>query len=231
MKKLVLVLVCVLIMTIFIAFNYLLWDRENKIKNIENLNTSKNMSIDTLGDKIKNLDDANKQLAEEIKKLEGEKGSLTERYQLLEQELTVTKDNLKQKNVVLNQLKRLADIKALEQVVKKWVESIDAGKYDEAYKLQIKQLASPENNISLDSFANIYVSNIKNIKIKSIKLYEDDMSAERQGDIVFEVSLDVKKAENAKDSVFKEGLNERYFVVGYDETTGEWIIDNISEVP
>ena len=43
MKKFVLVLVCTLIILFFVGFNYLLWDRENKVEDIRTLeNTNEN---------------------------------------------------------------------------------------------------------------------------------------------------------------------------------------------
>jgi cell division protein FtsB len=230
MKKLVLILVCALIMTVFIAFNYLLWDRENKIRNIENLNVSKNMSIDALGDKIKSLTDENKQLQEENKKKEDENNRIRSKYYLADQDLALLRKTLNNKNDVIQQLKMQADLKPLEAVIRKWAESIDKGEYEPAYELQKSQLTSGDNNIDFSSFMDAYKTNIKNIKVKDIKLQEDENNGTIQG-LVFAVSLEVKLVEGADGSLYADGVNERYFTIGFDEAKLDWVIDNIAEAP
>lgn len=48
MKRFFLVMVCAILIAVFIAFNYLLWDRESKlaeIKNLESVNASYSANI------------------------------------------------------------------------------------------------------------------------------------------------------------------------------------------
>lgn len=231
MKKLVLVLVCALIMTVFIAFNYLLWDRENKIRSFENLNVSKNMSIDALGDKIRSLDDEKKKLQDEIKKLESQNNQIRSNYYLVEQDLALLRKEISSKDDLIYQLKKIADLKPMEAVIRKWAESIDKGEYEPAYELQRRQLTTGENNISFTGFVDAYKANIKNVKVKEVKLYDNEYSDTKRGVLVFTVILEVKPVEGSTGQLFIDGENERYFTLGYDEIAGDWVIDNIAIAP
>lgn len=65
MKKLVLVFVSALLLAVFIAFNYLLWEREGreeKLQQLESNNASNNASMNTLNHEIKTLEDDNSKL-------------------------------------------------------------------------------------------------------------------------------------------------------------------------
>ena len=55
MKKFIIVIVFVFLIAILISFNYLLWDREKQLESYQDLSDAKNLSIDTLGEKINTI--------------------------------------------------------------------------------------------------------------------------------------------------------------------------------
>ena len=72
-----LVLVCTLIILFFVGFNYLLWDRENKVEDIR-----------TLENTNENKDDLIAYLTSERKRVENEKNKLDEEIKALEKKIT-----------------------------------------------------------------------------------------------------------------------------------------------
>jgi len=86
MKKFVIVVVFIFLIAILISFNYLLWDRERQLANYQDLSNAKNLSIDTLGEKINNLDKQNKELSQRIIDLENENQNLKINSYVLETE-------------------------------------------------------------------------------------------------------------------------------------------------
>ena len=227
MKKVVLILVSAVILTVFMAFNYLLWDREKKIKNFEYINDTKNSSIDTLGAEISSLKDVNSQLKERITELEDlNKGAQLKNLELESSKSKVDKE-LAQKNEVISKLQQQADVKPLEEPVRKWVESLDKSQFEAAYNLQYKHSLSNADNITLDDFTKSYKEYAKSIKIKSIKLLTEDLPADKVGKIIFKAVLEVKKIENSASNIFNEGTNERYFYIDYDKQKDGWVITDL----
>jgi len=235
MKKLVLVMVCALLLLMFIGFNYLLWDRENRkedIRNLENSNASNNASINTLGREIKSLEDENRQLKARIELLENENDNLQSERIKSEQDKLKIIGTLSQKNEVIDKLKQNTDLQPLQEDIKKWVEYLNKGEYETAYKLlDLKNVDQGEFS-SIDVFISTYRNSFKSIKIKSVELYTKGPDDDKKGDIIFiavlEVEMDGANEASGIGKPFNEGLNERFFTVDYDKDKDKWVISNIS---
>jgi len=230
MRKLILVVTCILILGIFITFNYLLWDRENKIRNYENINYSKNASIDALGEKIKSLDDNIKQLNDKIADLENKNKLLTDRNAQLTQDNLKIQADLKYKNDLINVLKQQSDIKPFEAIVKKWADGIDKSQYAISYDLQDKESLSQDGIYKLEDFINAYKGSIKSMKVKSVKMTIDFFILDRKGDITLDVTLDVKVDGSKGNRFFSDGTNERLFTLALNSDRNDWIISSISNL-
>lgn len=233
MKKLVLVLVCTLIMAIFIGFNYLLWDKENREKDLENLQSSNeynSATINALSREIKQLDDENKSLNAKISELEFNNRILNVNNQNLTQENTKVKDSLTEKINVIYGLKKDVDLSPLEQTIRKWAESINNGDYQTAYSLlHSKYIARHENISNIFKFTELFKDSIEKMELQSIKLYGFEMSEEEKGNIVFDVTVNVKLTSEDKsaEADFEEGANRCFFTVIYDGQNEKWIISNL----
>lgn len=233
MKKLVLVLVCTLIMAIFIGFNYLLWDKENREKDLENLQNSNeynSATINALSREIKQLDDENKSLNEKINELEFNNRILNVNNQNLTQENTKIKDALTEKMNVIYGFKKSVDLSLLEQTVKEWIDSISSGDYQTAYSLlHNKYIAKHENISNIFKFTELFKDSIEKMELQSIKLYGYEMTEEEKGNIVFDVTVDVKltSEDKAAEVEFEEGSNRCFFTIIYDAQNEKWIIANL----
>lgn len=223
MKKVVLVLVCSLIMTIFIAFNYLLWDRDKNIKSLENLNDSKNASIEALSREL----ELNRQFKFKILELEDGNRTMQSRNLQLEQEKNKLKAALDQKNEIVAKFRQSMDTKPLEDTVAKWADSVDKGQYQAAYDLIAKPFGGQD--ISLNDFTVSYKASIKNIKLKSLKLITEGLSDEKKGEIIFKAGAEVKRVENSAGvTFFTEGAAEVFITMQYVREKDVWLISDIS---
>ena len=233
MKKFVLVVFCAFILLIFIAFNYLLWDKGNRDRDIENLkyiNVSSNTRISEYEREIKNLEDEITQLKANLGDVNNANKRLEDSKIQLEKDKAKYNEAIVQKNEVINILKQSADIKSLEVPISQWAESIDKSEYTAAYELQSEQMNSQYGNLSLTDFVNKYKGVIKSINVKSIKLCIDKVPYDKKCDIIFSVSLEVNLVEGMIDSEneFKDGLNNRYFFMNFDTKNSIWVISSIS---
>jgi len=235
MKKFILVMVCTLLMTLLIAFNYLLWDRENKKKDIEDLeqsNVSNSVSINALGRNIKQLEDENRALNEKIELMEGNIKELDENISTLESEKNRLIRILEQKNTAINKLKEEVDLSILEAAVRKWVQAINSGDYETVYSLQTAGMNQSSGFFKVTDLENSYKNSIQSIKLKSIKFDMEEIPVETPGGICFFVTLDVKKSGNAdaRKIQLEEGINEKLIAVDYDKEKNTWMISGIYSV-
>ena len=229
MKKLVLVMVFVLLMALFIAFNYLLWDRESKInelKSLEYTNASNSANINAQNRDIKSLENDNNLLLADISKLEKEKEQLSQRNLQLESEKTANAQKAGHKIDIINILKQNTDIKLFEAPIKKWVDAVETGNYKEAYRLEYEKAGLQTKQTSLEEYTGILKNNVKSIKIKDMAIDAEEGKAE--GGISLKVTLEVKAGENTDSSRFTEGPNEMSFILDYDASLNEFYIVEIT---
>lgn len=231
MKKLILVMVFVLLAALFIAFNYLLLEREsreNELKNLEYANASNIASISAQKREIDSLVEGNRSLGDKIEKLESEKDQLLQDKNALSSERDKTGLTLQEKINFINILKQYTDIKALSEPVTKWAEALNQGKYEEAYALEYAGVLMQDRKVSLTAYTEEMKNTIRKIEIGEVKL--DKLRGSSSGDIFLEVRLNVKLAEEANKSSarYMEGVNDLYIKIEYSNEDKAFIISAIS---
>ncbi len=232
MKKLVLVLVCTILMTVFLAFNYLLWDKKQNtesLKTLEYSNENKDATIDALGRQIKNLEDSARDLESRVNVLESSNSELQKEKDELIKKQAEDEKLLKEKSDIIDVLKNQMDLKPLEAVVKNWVQGVDEGQYDISYKLEAEHFKENGDILSQAEYADQYKKIINSIKLKSIKLQAQESGNDAaNGRIALETELEVKLAEGAGESEYSEGVNKRFFEMTFDKAKNLWLISGIS---
>lgn len=227
MKKLVLVLVSAVILTVFIAFNYLLWDRENKIRSFEYITDTKNSSIDNLRTELNDLKEENDQLKAKLSEYEDLNRNMQLKIAEMDSSKTKTDKELAQKKAIIGKLVQQGDFSPLEESIKKWAESIEKDQYETAYNLQHGSQLSKVKNVTFEEFVKNYKNSFKSVKLKSVKLLTEENRKNNNGSIIYKAVLEVKKTDNSKAEDFKDGANERYFLIDFDSQKDEWIIVDI----
>lgn len=237
MKKFIIVIVFVFLIAILISFNYLLWDREKQLANYQDLSDAKNLSIDTLGEKINNLDKQNRELAQRITTLEQEKADLkSQNYELISEKQKILQDIDSRKGLI-RLLKSSINTEPFETAIKKWVEAVNSKNYKTAMSYVSKEskdkILSGEENLK-----TACQSELKAISLKTSKLYNELTDDEHLSKIQFQVVFEVDKPEPASESkggipqlLFKNGENVKYLTMEVDPETGESRISELSDKP
>lgn len=231
MKKFFLVMVCAILIAVFIAFNYLLWDRESKlaeIKNLESVNASysanisvQKREISALEDEIKGLNDQIQQYRAQIEKLQKEKEeALSEKLQ--------DEAEFRAKIDLVNALKEKADIEFLSKPIVSWAEALNNGSYDEAYAIEFEGVPQKDRNVSLGTYVGQMESTVEKIEITEIKV--DRFRGSANGEIYLEVTLNVTLREGADLSAsrFSEGNNEMSVKLDYSKDKKGFVISSMN---
>lgn len=234
MKKLALVMICTLLLVIFIAFNYLLWERQSWAKDMENL---KNINIESNA-KANSFEKQNSGLYQDIERLNDTIDALTREKDRIENEKKRLEGYVREQEAVLtekvllvNRLKAIADKNSLEEPIRKWVEAINNKAYADAFNLMSTEEKDPiTRGNTLNEFVESYRSNIKSIDIKEIKMKEEIKEGGGSGEIILEVTLDVIRVEGQENGIspLKQGINKRYFYLGCKQDYNYWIINSIA---
>jgi len=221
MKKFALVMTCSLIIIVLIAFNYLLWDRENK----KQQNASNNASITVLGERINTLTETNQELQSKVKTLEKDLEALKEEHE-------AALGELEEKKAIIGKLKEHLNAEFLHEPINEWVEALNNGDYESAYMLEAAASDREDKASGLEEYIRNYKNVIKSMEIESIELVTEGVPEDMTGEFIFRVTLNVARVEGAPENRggFSEGTNKRYITVGLDREKDILVIKNISLV-
>ena len=231
MKKFILVMVFVLLTALFIAFNYLLWERESRdkeLKNLEYANASNNASISAQKREIDSLEEENKNLEDQLDQLGEEKDQILQDKTAVESQRDEAARSLQDKINFINSVKLYTDIKVLAKPIVDWTDAVNQGKYDEAYELEYADVLLKDRPVSQKVYTDEMKNTVRKIEIVEVKLDKDRGSD--QGDIILEAMLNVKLVEDSdkKSSQFTEGENRKYIKIVYSYEKEEFIISNLN---
>ncbi len=231
MKKLVLFMVFVLLMTLFIAFNYLLWDRDSKIKemtNLQSLNAGKSISLDAQDREIEKLEKDKESLQSTIEALENEKKQMMTEINQLTSEKGIINRELINKIDLLNILRKTADLEEFSTPVRQWVDAVNAGEYEAAYNLEFSSALFNEDTVTSQEYSNNLKTTVKSIKFKSYRLDEEKGLSE--GDIYLIVTLEVELLPDADPdlSKYRDGLNDITVRIDYNSELNRYFIGDIT---
>ncbi len=231
MKKFILVMVFVLLTALFLAFNYLLWDRESKVtelKNLENANAGYNATINSQKREIENLVEENNKLNDRIDQLDKDSKQLAQDIS----SLTSDRDNkaaaLDERIKFINNLKQIVDLKVLTEPLTKWVNAINQENYEEAYAVEYAGVPLKDRTVDLKTYSGDMKKTIRRVEIIDIKA--DPIRGSGVGDLYLDVKLSVKLAEGADMSVsrFVEGENSAYVRFDYSADQKAFVISSIN---
>lgn len=213
LKKLVLVLVSAVILMVFMSLNYLLWDREKSLKSFQDKDLSYKTDNEQLKNRVEELESENTKIKSEFTQIKHDKENMDK--------------SLIQSSDTVNRLARHFDLKPLEELVNKWVESMNSGQLESAYSILDVRSFSKPGGVSQDEFNKTYQS-ISSIKLKSIEPCLEGGPNDKKGYIVFKASLEVAKAEGSTVAYLNNGINEVYFLLAFDAQKNQWVIADIS---
>lgn len=232
MKKFVLILVSSLILTIFVLFNYFLWvsgeEVERYKEQLESLKEDQAIDKNARESEYNNFMLQLSQRNETIENLSKQVNALKENTSKSEQDKQLQVAEIAERNRIIRKLLLQSDLTAMKDVVKRWTEAIDSGRYDDAFKLQYPRRPTQEEAKTLTDFSESFKNKIQSFKWKSVDLYNGELPSDLKGNIVLEAHIEVKKVPEAISVKFADGINKRYFIMGLYEDN--WIISDIKDV-
>ncbi len=233
MKKFILVMVFVLLIAMFIAFNYLLWDRESKvaeIKNLQSVNVSNDASISAQKREIASLADEVSNLKDRIEQLEKDKEQLQKEKETLSSEVERTEASLRDRIDFINILKEHSDIEVLSQPIVSWAEALSQGNFEEAYNIEYAAVPEKDRTVKLSAYIDQMTSSVSKVEITDVKL--DKLRGAGNGEIYLFVKYNVKLVENADTAnlKFSDGENEMYVKVDYSKDKKAFIISSMIHI-
>lgn len=233
MKKFILLMVFILLTALFIAFNYLIWDRESKItelKNLEYANAGNNADISAKKREIQTLEEELSTLGDRIEQLENEKAQLIEEKSALVAESIEKDSTLNERINFINTLKQYTDLSVFSEPLKQWSDALNQGNFEEAYAVEYAGIAVKDRTISL----NDYVAQMKNTikKVEIVEFSVDKLRGSGTGDIYLEVRINAKLVEDSKGLAgrFNEGENEVYVKFDYSAEKKSFVISGMNNM-
>lgn len=230
MKKFIIVIVFGFLIAILISFNYLLWDREKQLESFQDISDSKNLTIETLSEKMNNLDKQNKELNTTVERLEEENTKLKNNEFTLKSENNSLSQKVTQSNSFILTLKKIMDTEPINTVLKTWVDAINAKNYESAQSL----ISEKSTNTILNDnhkLEETIKKEIKSIKIKSVEPYNGLTDQDHIAKIQFLVVFEVDKQDDTPSELFKSGENLKYFTMEYTSSDNGWKILEMTDKP
>lgn len=229
MKRFVVIVTSLFIIFVFIALNYLLWDRESLV----NLRKSDQASIDALGR-------INMSLSNEKNWLEQNNDDLKNQIEELKKNIKELEANIiDQQQLIDNNTQFIIDMKhhinpePLQLAVEEWVNLISGAKYDEAYARAASNCKFWGNIWTVRMFSDYFAQNVE-----QIQLILDDETSKPMAEVIPSQTADWEMNVSVHvQAVLKEGARQDYlrqeenilrFTFVYSERLEQWLINSIT---
>jgi len=232
MKRFVVIVTSLLIIFVFIALNYLLWDRESLVT----LRESNQASIDALSRINMNLSEENSKLSRQVEEMRGQIETLHEKVSELE-------ENNNEKQLVIDEQKQfILDLKAhinpepIETEAYEWINSISERDFDKAFLKSSPLCSFWGNNWTPRMFTNYFVQNVEDIQpvlinesnepsIEIIPYQTPDFNMKAV------IRVQVKLTERAVNEYLRHGENIIELDFTYNDKLGQWVITSVTSEP
>ncbi len=236
MKKFIIVIVFIFLIAILISFNYLLWDREKQLESFQNMRQSNNLTIETLSEKMNNLDRLNKELSTKLETITNDNEVMRKHSSTLNNENADLKKEIQLRNDMIITLKKNIDVSSMNTVIKKWTDSINSKSYENAQAFISKNAVDKTLVGDLNALKEMYQKELKEIKLKSSEPYidisdDDENTMKIQLKAVFEVIKPADTSNNEEGSIFKSGSNEKFITMEFNSYTNEWMMLELKNEP
>lgn len=227
MKRFVVIVTSMLIIFVFIALNYLLWDRESLVTqgesnqaSIETL-TRMNMALNQEKSKLE------QQAADQKKQMEG----LEEKIEGLEAGIFEQKRMTDEKIDFILRMKEQINKGPVETMTLGWVENIIEKKYSEAYLKGGASCSFWGNYWTLGIFTDYFDQNVEKIElvqseesrpvVKVVPIKTPDWETS-----VY-IRVQVSLREGAEETCLKQGENVLHMTATYIERLNQWMITSV----
>jgi len=229
MKRFVVIVTSLFIIFVFIALNYLLWDRESLVK----LRKADPASIDALGR-------INMSRSNEKNWLEQHNGELKSQIEELKKKIKELEANIiNQQQLIDNntqfiiEMKHQIDPEPLQLAAEEWVNLISGAEYEEAYARAASNCKFWGNIWTIRMFSDYFVQNVEKIQLmhnNETKKPMVEVIPSQTADWEMNVSVHVRTVmkEGARQDYLRQEENILRFTFIYSERLEQWLINSIT---
>ena len=227
MKRFVVIITSLLIIFVFVALNYLLWDRESLVaqgeSNLANIDTLTRMNM-TLNQEKNTLEQQVTDLKKQIQNLEG-------RIKGLEGEINIQKSVTEEKVKMVMDMKDQINPVPVKTMTLEWVNNIMEKKYSEAYLKGGTSCSFWGNYWSMRSLADYFDQNIEQIQLvkneESKPIIEVIPINTPDWEMSVYIRVDVTLKDEAELDYLKEGENVLHMTCNYVQRLDQWTITSV----
>ena len=209
-KKIVLAMFFSIFISVFIAFNYLLIQKENAdigTRELEQEMTAKSATITNQVDRIGDLERRTADLIEQVAALreQGEDKDLS--ISSLEKNTLEQGETLGRQEDLINKLKQGLDVEQVGLQAREWIEYINSRDYEKAYARFNRAVDNAYTAMILSEFRNYYAKHVGMVEIKSIDVMTRGVPEAIGNDLIIAVVVDLVTPRSLE--LFYESLDER----------------------
>jgi cell division protein FtsB len=232
MKRFVVVVTSLLIIFVFIALNYLIWDRESLVTTREH----NQASIDALSRINMTLNEDKNRLEKQIEELNNQIRAGNEKTEELEDKIQSLQSELNEKLQFISVLKTQVNPEPIQNTTIEWIYAIADRNYTVAFLKSESNCRFWDEVWSLKTFSDYFE--------KNIALIEPVFDGEEQPQPVIEaapsdtpdwemqvlVRVNIELSEDANQEYLKQGQNVLQFLYTYSTRVDQWVITSVSTV-
>lgn len=232
MKKFILAITAICIMTLLVVLNYLLWDninKENEINALLMYKESVNLNIESLQNENLELRNENSEHVSTITRQTVRINNYENTISSLNKELENANSKIEDRDIVIGFLKKIMNTQMFTDILDAWVISINQKEYTRAYELQnLRDAFDTKQIINLDKFKSQF-ANVERIDLKSTEINLSDINRISNQEIAFTAIMNVTKYKTVEEpdtsniNIY-EGPNRAVIVFKFNEITQNWFI-------
>jgi predicted nucleic acid-binding Zn-ribbon protein len=221
MKKFILAITAICIMTLLVALNYLLWDninKENEINALLMYKESVNLNIESLQNENLELRNENSEHVSTITRQTVRINNYENTISSLNKELENANSKIEDRDIVIGFLKKIMNTQMFTDILDAWVTSINQKEYTRAYELQnLRDAFDTKQIINLDKFKSQF-ANVERIDLKSTEINLSDINRISNQEIAFTAIMNVTKyktveepdTSNIHSRIVRIGVSRKY---------------------
>ena len=209
-KKIVLVVFFSIFIGVFVAFNYLLIQKENSdtsTRELERQMTAQSATIINQADRIGDLENKASGLTEQIETLREQSDAKEVTIATLEKDTRENGDLLTKREDLINKLKQGLDVEQVGKQAREWVEYINSRDYEKAYARFNKAIDNVYTSMILSEFRDYYARHFGMVDIKSLEVMTRGIPENIDNDLIIAVVVDVVTPRTME--LFQASLDER----------------------
>ncbi len=228
MKRFVVIVTSLLIIFVFIALNYLLWDRESLVT----LGESKQASIDALSRINMTLSEDKNRLEQRNEELNSQLKSQEDKIKALETDIFNQQILIDDKTQFIMELKTQINPEPIQTATMGWIEALSEKSYSAAFIKSGSSCRFWGNIWSLRIFTDFFDKNVKQIQLFqldennliAIEIFPSDTP---DWEMIVLLHVDIVLTEDSDQEYLASGENVLRFTYTYSDRLEQWQISSI----